>query len=127
MSTRIPESLRTQIDAADRGSCCYCLTSEAVSGALADALQIFGKPVIELHISNIHARDELHRHSIVSASVKAVICGLAGPSQDEGGFSTRTRAIFIHDGTSMDALRWVRRLLGGHPDSPLAQPIIAGG
>jgi hypothetical protein len=32
MSTRIPESLRTQTDAADRGSCCYCLTSEAVSG-----------------------------------------------------------------------------------------------
>lgn len=32
--------------------------------------------MIELHISNIHARDELHRHSIVSASVKAVICGL---------------------------------------------------
>jgi hypothetical protein len=32
MSTRIPEALRTQIDATDRGSCCYCLTSEAVSG-----------------------------------------------------------------------------------------------
>jgi HNH endonuclease len=32
MSTRIPESLRTQIDATDRGSYCYCLTSEAVSG-----------------------------------------------------------------------------------------------
>lgn len=32
MSTRIPESLRTQIDATDRGACCYCLTSEAVSG-----------------------------------------------------------------------------------------------
>ena len=32
MSTRIPESLRAQIDATDRGSCCYCLTSEAVSG-----------------------------------------------------------------------------------------------
>jgi len=32
MSTRIPESLRAQIDATDRRSCCYCLTSEAVSG-----------------------------------------------------------------------------------------------
>lgn len=32
MSTRIPEAVRTQIDAADGGSCCYCLTSEAVSG-----------------------------------------------------------------------------------------------
>lgn len=32
MSIRVPESLRTQIDATDRRSCCYCLTSEAVSG-----------------------------------------------------------------------------------------------
>ena len=43
-----------------------------------DAIKIFEGPVIELHISNIHARDELHRHSKVSGSVKAVICGL-GP------------------------------------------------
>jgi 3-dehydroquinate dehydratase-2 len=46
--------------------------------AIIDALKIFEGPVIELHISNIHARDELHRHSKVSGSVKAVICGL-GP------------------------------------------------
>ena len=31
-----------------------------------------------MHISNIHARDELHRHSITSSVAKAVICGL-GP------------------------------------------------
>ena len=41
-----------------------------------DALAIFSKPIIELHISNIHARDDSHRHSIMSASVNAVICGL---------------------------------------------------
>jgi 3-dehydroquinate dehydratase-2 len=46
--------------------------------ALFDALKTFNGPVIELHISNIHARDELHRHSLLSAAVKAVICGL-GP------------------------------------------------
>ena len=44
--------------------------------AIIDALKIFEGPVIELHISNIHARDALHRHSIVSSNVKAVICGL---------------------------------------------------
>jgi 3-dehydroquinate dehydratase II len=44
--------------------------------ALVDALATFPGPIIELHISNIHARDELHRHSIVSAVAKAVICGL---------------------------------------------------
>lgn len=32
MSLRISDSLREQIDAADRRSCCYCLTNEAVSG-----------------------------------------------------------------------------------------------
>lgn len=41
-----------------------------------DALKIFTGPVIEVHISNIHARDELHRHSIMSGAVKGVICGL---------------------------------------------------
>jgi 3-dehydroquinate dehydratase-2 len=43
-----------------------------------DALKIFEGPIIEVHISNIHARDELHRHSKLSSAVKAVICGL-GP------------------------------------------------
>lgn len=48
------------------------------SVALVDALKTFEGPVIELHLSNIHARDKLHRHSIISAGAKAVICGL-GP------------------------------------------------
>jgi 3-dehydroquinate dehydratase-2 len=46
------------------------------SVALVDALAMLEKPIIELHLSNIHARDELHRHSIVSPVAKAVICGL---------------------------------------------------
>jgi 3-dehydroquinate dehydratase-2 len=46
--------------------------------ALIDALKIFEGPKIEVHISNIHARDELHRHSITSSASTAVICGL-GP------------------------------------------------
>ena len=48
------------------------------SVSLFDALKTFDGPVIELHISNIHARDELHRHSILSAAARSVICGL-GP------------------------------------------------
>jgi 3-dehydroquinate dehydratase-2 len=48
------------------------------SVALLDALKAFEGPVIEVHISNIHARDELHRHSIISTVAKAVIAG-AGP------------------------------------------------
>jgi 3-dehydroquinate dehydratase-2 len=46
------------------------------SVALFDALKTFEGPVIEVHMSNIHARDELHRHSIQSAAVRAVICGM---------------------------------------------------
>ena len=48
------------------------------SVALFDALKIVEGPVIELHISNIHARDKLHEHSLLSAAATAVICGL-GP------------------------------------------------
>ena len=48
------------------------------SVALFDVLKTFEGPIFEVHISNIHARDELHRHSKLSAAVTAVICGL-GP------------------------------------------------
>lgn len=43
-----------------------------------DALKTFSGPIMEVHISNIHARDELHRHSILSKTATGVICGL-GP------------------------------------------------
>ncbi len=46
------------------------------SVSILDALKIFEGPVIELHVSNIHARDALHQHSIISSAAKAVICGL---------------------------------------------------
>jgi len=46
--------------------------------AILDALKAFEGPILEVHVSNIHARDELHRHSIVSSAATAVICGL-GP------------------------------------------------
>jgi 3-dehydroquinate dehydratase-2 len=46
------------------------------SVALLDALKMFEGPIIELHISNIHAREATYHHSKVSAVAKAVICGL---------------------------------------------------
>ena len=48
------------------------------SVAIMDAIKIFEGPVLEVHISNIHARDEYHRHSKISFVVTGVICGL-GP------------------------------------------------
>ncbi len=46
--------------------------------AIPDALKAFDGPYLEVHVSNIHARDKHHRHSISSKFAKAVICGL-GP------------------------------------------------
>lgn len=48
------------------------------SVAILDAIKAFEGPVIEVHISNIHARDEYHRHSKISSAATGVICGL-GP------------------------------------------------
>ena len=68
------QSARTEADALIINPAAYSFTSIAMS----DALKIFEGPIFEVHISNIHARDELHRHSKLSAAVKAVIAGL-GP------------------------------------------------
>jgi 3-dehydroquinate dehydratase II len=68
------QSARDKADAIIMNPAAYSFTSIA----LIDALKIFEGPKIEVHISNIHARDELHRHSITSSASTAVICGL-GP------------------------------------------------
>ena len=49
------------------------LTTTSVS--LHDAIKAVDVPVIETHITNIHAREEWRRHSYVSLVAKAVICG----------------------------------------------------
>ncbi len=46
------------------------------SVAIRDALEIFSKPKIELHISNIFKREEFRQHSYLSEVVDAVISGL---------------------------------------------------
>lgn len=48
------------------------------SYAIADALAASGAPVIEVHLSNIHAREPFRRLSVISPVARAVICGL-GP------------------------------------------------
>ena len=68
------QAARTDADALIINPAGYSFTSIAIY----DALKIFDGPIFEVHISNIHARDELHRHSILSAAVKGVIAGL-GP------------------------------------------------
>ena len=46
------------------------------SVAIRDALSIFKKPIIELHISNIHKREEFRHKSMISDVVTGIICGL---------------------------------------------------
>ena len=40
-----------------------------------DALRMLETPIVEIHITNIHARDEAHRHSLVSSVARTVIAG----------------------------------------------------
>jgi 3-dehydroquinate dehydratase-2 len=68
------QSARQSADAIIINPAAYSFTSIAII----DAIKAFEGPVVEVHISNIHARDELHRHSKISSAATAVICGL-GP------------------------------------------------
>jgi len=50
----------------------YTHTSVSIS----DAIASITTPVIEIHITNIYAREEFRNKSLISANCKAVICGL---------------------------------------------------
>lgn len=41
-----------------------------------DALKMFPGPIFELHISNIHRREEIYRNSLMSVAATAVLMGL---------------------------------------------------
>ena len=45
------------------------------SVALLDALKMFDRPKIELHISNIHARESIYHNSLVSRAVTGLVVG----------------------------------------------------
>ncbi len=55
---------------------------------LLDALKMFPGPIFELHISNIHRREEIYQHSLISRAATAVMMGL-GPD----GYPTAVSAL----------------------------------
>lgn len=58
------------------------------SMAIHDALRMVEAPVIELHISNIHRREEVYRHSLISKAATGVIAGLGAH-----GYAVAVRAM----------------------------------
>jgi 3-dehydroquinate dehydratase-2 len=56
--------------------------------AILDALKMFPRPIIELHISNIHRREDIYQHSLVSKIATAVIAGLGSK-----GYTAAIRAM----------------------------------
>ena len=62
--------------------------------AILDAIAAAPVPTIEVHITNIHAREEFRRHSYVSRVAKAVLCGFGidGYALAIEGLAAMTRA-----------------------------------
>jgi len=58
----------------------YTHTSVAIS----DCVKAIETPVIEIHISNIYAREDFRKKSLLSENCKAVICGLGLDSYKAG-------------------------------------------
>jgi len=56
--------------------------------AILDALKMFPGPIVEVHISNIHRREQHYHHSFVSKVATAVIAGLGAD-----GYPVAVRAI----------------------------------
>jgi len=56
--------------------------------AIMDALKMFPGPIVELHISNIHRREQIYHKSYVSPVATAVIAGLG-----TNGYPVAVRAV----------------------------------
>ena len=69
------QSARESADAIIINPAGYSFTSIA----MVDAIEAFDGVVLEVHISNIHARDEHHRDSRISHAATGVICGHGPP------------------------------------------------
>lgn len=67
------------VQEAREAACGVVLNAAAYSHtsvALLDAVKLLEQPVIEVHISNIYARETFRHHSYISQAAGGVICGL---------------------------------------------------
>ena len=68
----IHEAYKAQVDFIIINPAAFTHTSVAIR----DALLATGIPFIEVHLSNVHAREPFRKHSYFSDIAKGVICGL---------------------------------------------------
>ena len=52
------------------------------SVGIGDAVKAIETPVVEVHISNVHAREEFRHHSYIAANAKGIILGFGLKSYD---------------------------------------------
>lgn len=72
-------------EAADTGVAGIILNAGAythTSVALHDAIRAVGLPVIEVHLSNVHAREAFRHHSYISPAAAGVILGFGAASYE---------------------------------------------
>jgi 3-dehydroquinate dehydratase II len=68
--------IEAKIDGALLNPAAYSHTSRAI----ADAVRAMPFPVIEVHLSNIHARDEWRRKSVTAEAAKGIVAGFGAHS-----------------------------------------------
>ena len=77
--TWIHEAGRAQAQGQAVGTVLNAVAYTHTSIALHDAIKGAGALVIELHISNVHAREAFRHHSYISPAAKAVMAGFGVP------------------------------------------------
>lgn len=68
---RLQEARREGVDGAVMNAGAYTHTSVA----LHDAIRSMTFPVVEVHISNVHAREEFRHRSLIAPACLGVVCG----------------------------------------------------